>query len=180
MRIAMNHIPKAWWFLILATLLCLAGCADETTAPPAQEGEPAVGLPDGYTLGLVLAQEEGEQLAVDLYYQRPEDNPGPRMMELFVRPSPGLKYLSSEPLAVVTSAGKQLVTQEQEDGTIRLVVFATSNLNRLESGPVARLVLARQGQGSQSLELVDQRPVFAPTEAEQGTTLAEPLIVGGP
>ena len=156
-----------------ALLLLLGACAEHPAAPA--DAEPAAG---GATLELVLAAPSGELPAeslVDLHFHRGDLAEAPRMMEVHLRLT-GLTHIESEPLSAATAAGKQLVVQEQEGATLRVVLYATGNTSRLDSGPLARLRL--HGAGG-TVELLDRRPIFAPPEADAGVTLGAPLELGG-
>jgi hypothetical protein len=176
--------------LALPALLLLAGaCAEPAReAPPAAptEAAPAAGL-GAATLELRAAESEGDDALVDLHFTRGDKADAPRMMELRLRLN-GLRYVSAEALSAATAAGKEVVVQDDE-GVLRTVVFATSNLNRLDTGPLVRYRLAKVGfadpareasAGKASVEIQSLRPVFAPPEADIGVTLGAPLDLGGP
>lgn len=167
--------------LLFALLGPFAGCADDgaspSGAPEEKAGQPEPSGKAANELSLVLVEDADGQAVVDLVYSRPADIPGPRMMELYIKPSEEVKFLSGEALSSVQAAGKELVLQEQADGQVRTVVYTTANLNRLEPGPLVRYRFS-VGQPGAMLELVDRRPLFAPAEAD-GVVLAEPLQLGG-
>jgi len=156
---------------------CTEDAADNAV-PEEKEGQEAVVETDLHELSLSLVEESDGVVTVELLYARPPDAAGPRMMELFLRPSDGLKYLSGKPLSAVEKAGKQLVLQEQENGDVRTVVFATTNLDRLASGPLVRYRFSLTSGSGAAVEMVDRRPVFAPAEADT-VTLGKPLRIGG-
>ena len=165
-----------------ALLLLVCACAEQVAKAPAPEptpsGEAAPGLA-GTTLELRAAESEGADAVVDLHFTRGDSAKAPRMMELRLRLH-GLRYVSSEALSGVTTAGKELVVQDDE-GVLRTVVYATGNLNRLDTGPLVRYRLVREASaGEARVEILSQRPVFAPPEADLGVTLGPALDVGGP
>jgi hypothetical protein len=166
----------------LLLLSALPGCTDD---PAGDENPVGVGTEDPTvpenlpTLALVQAWEQEDSVAVDLVYSPGQDAVGPRMMELYLQAAAGLKYASSEPLAAVEAAGKQLVVQAEDDGMVRTVIFATNNVDRLQAGPLARFIFLRQ-EGVRRIELLDRHPIFAPADADTGLTLSEPLVIGGP
>lgn len=167
------------FYVALAILLAgLTGCVDDSVSTQALLDEPSAEAEFKATLELTPAGTIDGRCAVDLFFTRAPERPGPRMMELFVRPSGGLTYLEAETLAAATLADKQVVVQQQEDGTLRLLVFATDNLNRLDSGPLVRLAFSVSG-GQATLELLERRPIFAPAEADFGITLGKSLSLGG-
>ena len=174
-----------------ALLLLLCACSEQGKAPPSTPEEPAeaarpAGL-TGATLELRAAEPTGDGAVVDLHFNRGDKAEAPRMMELRLRLH-GLRYVSSEALSAATAAGKQVVVQDDE-GVLRTVIYATGNLNRLDSGPLVRYRLSREASakvgfadptGNARVEILEQRPIFAPPEADLGVTLGKPLELGGP
>lgn len=173
-----NHWTVNLWVVAAVMLWGLTGCVDDTETTQSGPDKLVPEAEASSTLELALAFQKDGKVAVDLLFAKDEDKPGPRMMELFIRTSAGLTWVSSEVLSATTDAGKQLVVQAPADGTVRVLVFATDNLNRLESGPLARIVFASGGENG-NLEMLNQRPIFAPAEADWGITLGKPLTVGG-
>lgn len=171
-----------WLARALLTLALAAGCTQQEpdTQDPVDPAPQAGQLRSDATLTLAVASLGSEEIEVDLHFNHAPGHPGPRMMELFIAGSEGTGYLGSEPLAATLAAGKDLVVQEADDGNLRVVIFATDNLNELESGPLARFRLSRPQTGQATLALVDRQPIFAPAEASRGVTLDEPLVVDGP
>ena len=156
--------------------LVLSGCSD-SLGPGAPEGAEPIAAVDGATLRLIASTQTATGTAIDLYHNRPLAERGPRMMELFVQLSGDLRYLRHEPLAASLAAEKGLVVQPRDDGTLRIVLFATTNTLRIASGPLARLWL----EGARgTVSFVNHRPIFAPPEADQAIVLGKPLTVGGP
>jgi hypothetical protein len=154
-------------------LTALWGCLDTED----KAGGPAEEVPAGATLALTLASSTPEEVVVDLHYTRVAGQLGPRMMELFLEPSAQLNLLGSEGLGAVLAAQKQLVVQEAEAGSLRVVVYSAGNLNELQSGPLARFRFQAPKDGSVTLKLLDRRPLFAPADADRGTTLGDPLVI---
>ncbi len=106
------------------------------------------------------------EVAVTISYARPADEPAPRLAEFHFQVGSGLTFVRAEPLDAVVKAGKQLVAQVHPGNVLRLLIFSTANLNTLDSGPLATLVFQRTGTGPTTLDLLDQRPIFAPPEAD--------------
>jgi len=163
------------WIAVVAAFLAL-GCAQTESAAP--EPTPTPATSQAATLELLPGGADAGAVSVDLYFTLGANQTAPRMMELFVEPSLGLDFVDGEALAATTSAGKDLTVQAQADGTVRVLIFATGNLNTLGSGPLARLRFAKP-DGPASVALRDRRPVFAPPGADQGITLGAPLALGG-
>ena len=176
------HCGVMWLLpLLLVGLVACVGAPEGGVVPEKGEsGSSARALPQGATamLSLTVTEQGAEHVVVEVRYDRAADATGPRMMELLLRPSDGLAYVSSEALASVTGADKQLVVQEQEGATLRTVVFATTNTNRLGPGPIARYRFKRTGAGGTAVEFIESRPVFAPPEADVGLVLGKPVTAG--
>ena len=169
-----NSLRRLGFALALLTLT-LTGCAE--TEPAITTIAPST-MPSSATLSLSVSGTPGSQVAVDLQYEPKPDEPGPRMMELHIRLSDSLRYVRSQRLAAAAMANKELTVQPKEDGTLRLVLHATRNTTRLESGPLARLWFEATGAGT--VTLLDQHPIFAPPEADKGIVLGPPLSIEGP
>ena len=91
---------------LVVTLLGLAGCTEDSVSTSPGLDEPAEEVELDATLELVPAGEIDGQWAVDLFFTKDPERPGPRMMELFVRPSDGLDLHSSAALSATTAAGR--------------------------------------------------------------------------
>ena len=152
-------------------VLGLVACA-EAPAPAPTATAPA----DGATVALVAAETSPTELVVDVVYNQQPGEPGPRMVELHLGLGGGLGYLDSAAGDAAAAAGKDVIVQEQADGTLRVVLMATTNTNRLASGGLVRLWLARSGGGGEAVTLLDQRPVFAPPDADAVAVLGPPLV----
>ena len=169
---SLEAFKRAW--LAAACAIVMSACAE---APePAPAAAPAATAPTAATLTLVSGEATATEVAVDLHYARDPARPGPRMMELHLRVTGDLAYLHAERLAAAEAAGKDLTVQPRDDGTLRVLLFTTTNVNRLGPGPLARLWFAR---GAGTVTLLEQSPIFAPPEADLGVTLGQPLTLGG-
>jgi hypothetical protein len=161
---------------LLALLLLSTSCVEPGRGAP--DAAPLAPDPGAATLELRAVDPSGDTLAVDLHFSRGERSEAPRMMEVHLRLR-HLRFLGSEPLSAALAADKQVVVQEQ-DGTLRAVLFATGNTSRLASGPLVRFDLAPDPEGTEGrVEILDQRPIFAPPESDRGVTLGAPLDLGG-
>jgi hypothetical protein len=70
--------------------------------------------------------------------------------------------------------------QPQESGLLRVVIYGTQNLERLDSGPLAELAFTRLEAGNATVSVLARDPLFAPAEANQGVSLPdEPLVIQG-
>jgi hypothetical protein len=165
------------WCVFAASMLFVTACRSSGDGASAKvEAEPVT---LDTTLGLVLVEQSAARVVVDLYYQRQADQPAPRAVELFLKASEGLLYEESERLSAAEAAGKRLVVQSNGLGPLRVTLFGTESLDRLDSGPLARFTFHRSGGARATLRILPGDPVFAPAEANQGLRMPEPLKIGG-
>ena len=143
-----------------------AGCQ---SAPTGQAGAPAA---ESASLPAGLSLDRAADGAVEVRFGR-TDAPGPRVVEIHLQPTGTLALAGAEAGEAVLKAQKQLTAQTTRDGLIRLVVLSAGNVNRLDSGVLARLTLS----GAGTLALADRRPVFAPAEAEAGAPFGPPITI---
>lgn len=170
------------WLLLLA----MAGCGDTvgTAADPAPmpadvATAPAPAGPSESALALVArpTAENPAALAVELRYTRGETRPGARMAEVRVEYDPAvLAFTGSDAGESASAAGKRLVVQDEGDA-LRVLVFATTNTARLDSGLLATLAFARRTGARTALTLRPERPLLAPPEADAGLVLGAPLVL---
>ena len=169
-------------FAGLSALLLLAcqGGPAPSAGPSTSEPESGVEASLGNaTLQITVLEQTEDALSVRLDFNRRPDKQGPRVAEILLRHSDNLAFVSAEVQGAVTEAGKELVAQAKDGGVVRLVVFGTTSLSELESGPLARLDLKKTGPGKATLSILPEMPIFAPAPANQGLLLPEPLVVGG-
>ncbi len=175
---------------MLALLLLLplaAGCIGDdpagTTAPTDPPPHASAIEAGGPTLSLValdVGEGSGDLVTLELRYNRREGQEGPRAAEIWLKHSAGLAFESAEALAAATDAGKTVHAQARPDGELRLVVYGTATLDRLGSGPLARLHFRRgDAAGPHTVEILARMPIFAPAEVNQGVHLAPQLVVEG-
>jgi len=156
------------WFAVLS------GCsrADNGVEPGAQEA-------DRHQLILAVENQgaSGEQLAIDLQYTRKSSAPGPRVMEAFLRFSDNLRYSSATQGEAIVAAGKTLVVQERSNSLLRIMAFSATSISELDTGLLATLRFEKTGTGTATLEILTDRPIFAPAEIYQGLLVSDPLRI---
>jgi hypothetical protein len=113
--------------------------------------------------------------SVELSYHRQEGQRAPRTAELFISYPEMLRFVGSEALSSVRSAGKDLIVQEHVSGVLRVIIMGTGNLNTLESGPLAQLNFEGRLEDGQSILIQERRSYFAPSNANLGITIGAPL-----
>ena len=160
------HQMRRHLVLVVAAVSLLLACSGEGGQAPAPGKSPATEAPPAGPgpAAPPPAAEPGKPGTAprQLSLARPAEAEGPRMAELVLRHGPGLRFSAAEPLEATTRAGKQLVAQERSGSRLRLVLFAGTNLARLDSGPLARLTFERTGDGPETLEVLYGESAFAP------------------
>jgi|GEM_PF-2178812 len=159
--------------LAVHVLSLSSGCAESTPTQterargaPGEAGRPPAVETVAPVVRLSPEASAAGEAVFTLTYARPAGRPGPRMAEFRFQFGSGLAFVRAEALDAVTAAGKQLVAQERPGNVLRLLIFSQVNMNPFDSGPLARLVFRRSGDGPQTLDLLDRRPFFAPAEAD--------------
>lgn len=159
---------------IVAWFAVLSGCNRDDNGV-----EPGVQEADYHHLILTAENQEvsGELLAIDLAYTRKALSPGPRVMEAFLRFSDNLRYSSATQGEAIVAAGKTLVVQKREKGLLRIMAFSATSISELDSGLLATLRFEKTGTGTATLEILTDRPIFAPAETNQGLLVSDPLRI---
>ena len=145
-----------------ALSLLIAGCAEDRV----ETAEPETTLEEG-TVALTV-EADGQ---VWVRFARRAEQVGPRVIELKLAITGTLKLASHHVGDALTAADKSLTVQD--NGQIRLIALSTGNTNRVDSGVLARL----QFQGSGQVQLLHERPFFAPAEADEGIQLGPSVQV---
>ncbi len=163
--------------MLLAVLTC-AGCAGQSASPPQDRAEPgwAAGEAASSTRAyhrLSLVGLPG-QSNVNLSFDRGQAS-APRVVEVFLRPTPNLKLVKSEAGDSLIAAGKQAIFRQTDDGLIRVVAYSASNTETLDTGVLAELQFERTGDGPAQIEIVKDRPLLAPSGANAGLEIGAPL-----
>lgn len=120
---------------------------------------------DGPRLSLEVEREHDDLVDVAITYDRANLDQSPRMADFHLSLAGGLSFVQATAGESAVAADKHLVTQVSGSNQVRLSLFASDNLNRLDSGALVHLVLRRTGPGT--IELLRDEPLFAPAEAEQ-------------
>ena len=180
----------------LSLLLSLAACetpsnedgtgsissAPQTAAPPQGEVEvaPQSTLEESpFTLSFVDAEEKGLERTVTLAYQRAVGETRARAVELYLKLGGGLLYQRAEMGEVLQRGGKELIVQEPEQSLLRVIVFSRGNLDPLGDGPLFRLRLSAVAGGAETIEILSERPLFAPSEANHSLHLPTRFTFAG-
>jgi hypothetical protein len=167
--------------LCAALLVLVAGCAQEMPPPVQEGGAPEAEAPQRAPLDVTLALETqaltDREAVVNLRFARQPGLEGPRAAEIFLETSDNLKLSHSLPLEGAQAAGKQLVVQEPSPGLLRVILYATSNLNPMDSGPLASLRFQRTAPGDAYVDFASGQVSLAPAQAARGLRLSPKLVL---
>ena len=147
-------------------------------ATPEGEPESPTGPPPAieeseHTLSFQRLPAERTNRQVRLLYRRLPDQPRARAAELYLKLGAGLRYRSSEAGEVLRTGGKELIVQEKSPELLRVIIFARGNLTPFTDGVLLNLSFEETGSGAEQIELLQERPLFAPIEANQSLRLPE-------
>lgn len=165
---------------LLGTLL--AGCDPQDTAetnkPTSKANEIVTSIKDGERSHLWLSAQTAQDgaLEVSVNFSLEAGKSGPRVAEIFLRHSGNLKYESFKKGGAVLDAEKQLVVQPTKDG-LRAVIFSSANLENLESGALVQYRFTKTDDSPATLEVMTEKPIFAPEEANHGLLVGDPVEV---
>ncbi len=152
--------------------LCLAltfACHEQGGEPHQQSTVPAV-APAESELSLHTDDD-----ALIVSYARGSEATGPRVVELFIRHSEHLVFDSAVAGDAATAAGKELIVQERDAQTLRVLLFSSSNALSLDTGTLATLRMKRSSAAPAQAEILLGQPMFAPQTAEQGLRVSDPI-----
>lgn len=183
-----KSIPiQAWAALLLWAVAGPLGCQGDGKAhAPPESGStgstaptPEAEEPGTIGMSLTTSPEGGAQVRLDYNPQPISGGQGPRAMEVYVEyPPEHLTYQGFTALEATTRADKTLIVQDKGNGVLRVILFASTNLEALQSGGLAQLEFQKKGSGGW-IALRESMPVFAPAGANQGFVFPEPLSIGG-
>ena len=157
-----------------ATLEQDKSVASEILSPTSRGDVPIEEVPANLFLRLGNSQEL--QRVIELQYSLQPNSEGPRAIELFLTYPQEWEYEKVDALPAVVQANKRLIVQEKEPGLLRVIVFASTNLDRIGSGGLAAFHFYTNNQAGE-IAIRNQMPVFAPVETNEGLVLGETLRV---
>ena len=97
----------------------------------------------------------------------------PRMVDVHVRWSKGWTLQGNAQGSATSASQKMLVVKPVSDREARVIVFSSSNTERLGDGSLAELTLSGSGKGS--AEIIPSPPMLAPADTEQGLHIGDPI-----
>lgn len=101
---------------------------------------------------------------------------GPRVMDVYLRLSGNLEYVSSEKGRALIDSSKELVVQRKGENMLRLVSYSSTSINELRSGVLAHLVFRKTDDMRAQVEILTDAPIFAPAQANEGLLVGEPIV----
>lgn len=169
-------------FLFVFSILTVSCNRAESTIDQSQSDDrhgiddPNLPPDDEKTSSIRLEREEHPNLKkLNIVYQKGADAKGPRVAEIRLALSSDLNFVSAGAGDALEEANKELIGQKLEDGTVRLVAFAASNITEIGSGILASVLFESDGNGSSTVGILVDRPLFAPDEANQGLLVDEKI-----
>jgi hypothetical protein len=162
-----------WRFNAIVCLLVVAfGCAGGGEDP--HDLVPSIPItPQANDRPLLFAETAGDD-AIRLSLTG-LTKPGPRMIELWLNISNVAELVASSPGTALEDSGKEFVIQDKGNGLFRAIAFSSSNVNSIGSGELAVVALRRASPGTMRVEILTDRPMFAPQEAQQGLIVGDPI-----
>lgn len=164
----MSSLRYAALLLAAAALGC--GAPGASTTSETKPGAPALAPVSAPELN--LSRVADGQFGIVL---RAPDDRRPRMVDVRVRWSKGWKLSDSKAGETAAAAQKSLVVKPVSDTEARVLVFSSTNTQRLNDGVLAQLSLSGSGKGT--IEIVPLPPMLAPAEAEPGLHIGDPLAL---
>lgn len=166
--------------MVLSLITMGMGCSDAGSVPSDVDA-PAAATPNYLSDRPMLSVEirkdkvDAKKRIADIVFSKPADSKGPRVAEIFLKYSEGLKYLSSIEGSALKVSNKTLVTQTIENGNLRLVVYGADNANTIDGGVLASVTFESNTTDLNTLEILTKRPVFAPSAVNDGLLVADPV-----
>lgn len=167
----MRPLSQLTRVVALALLFGCPGC--ETNEPSREDSEDTQIEETEQRTNQLLLRSDGEVLSLVLL--RGTESEGPRMAEIYLHLDGNAAFDTATAGAALTDAGKALVSQVKEDGRLRLVMYASDNTKRMESGVLAQIKVRRDGPGKIVARIDTDTPLFAPHKANDGLSVGDPI-----
>ncbi len=179
----MVHTKKVMVRFMISVLSLMAmgtGCNETDIASYQEVDSPApsiAAVSDRPMLSVRIRKDKTDKTKrmADIVFAKSPDNEGPRVAEIFLKYSDGLRYQSCTAGSALNASNKTLVTQAIENDRLRLVVYGADNANTIDAGVLATVTFEVREPDSNTLEIVAERPVFAPSAVNDGLLIADPV-----
>lgn len=149
---------------------CGSGHATSASGPAVLGAKPAG---EGRAKLWLTAVNEKDALTLTVNYEKGA-TPAPRVADIRIAHSETLGLASSIAGASATMSGKELTTQEPTPGLVRLILLSRDT-KELGTGELAQLKFKKGPGDHAKVDIVMDKPVFAPAEAMQGLVIGDPL-----
>ena len=154
-------------------LLFVSSCQGNNNVEPGQVQAPIE--KDNYLELEVEKTETGATCMVSVIYHKKQGNDGPRVMDLYLKTSSNVELVAYEAGEALNVARKNLMVRAGDENQLRLVALSQGNINRIQSGSVAKLQLRRTDSRGATVNIEISKPIFAPAEANHGLQLGDPI-----
>ncbi len=124
---------------------------------------------------LLDVEDRYGEVFVDIQFFRAKVKNGPRMAEIFLKYPAGWNCVEGIDGKAVEIGQKQLILQEKEPGLLRVLVLASNNTIKLQTGTIASLRFDRNDGVRGTVEILTDKPIFAPDEANEGLIVGDPV-----
>jgi hypothetical protein len=121
---------------------------------------------------LVLQSLGGDLVALTYQSSRGMD---PRVLEIWIQCTNVQSVRGYTAGAALDAAGKALSVQAKGNGLFRLIALSSENTIGIRSGELAQLEFERASEGLIRAEILTDRPMFAPQEAQAGLVVGDPI-----
>jgi hypothetical protein len=159
----MNYARIGTALLALTIAGCRAGSSTVGTRPDG----------DGRSKLWLTASNGGDTVTLTVNYEKGK-TAAPRVADIRIAHSEVLALASSVAGTSAVAAGKELTTQAPTPGLVRLVLLSRDT-RELGAGTLAKLTFRRVAAGPVKLDIVMDKPVFAPPESMQGLVMGNPI-----
>ncbi len=158
-------------------LVAALGCGSVPDGDPPKAGQPPL-MPSASGNRLFLESAGGARKD-EVHIVRTNGATGsePRMIELWLKTTNVVSIVDSQAGPALDAAGKQLMVQAKGDGLYRVLAFSSSNTNTIGPGVLAALNLERASDGPMRVEILTDRPIFAPQEVQEGLIVGDPITL---
>ena len=159
-------------FIVSTLALGCARSPDNMSSPILDTPDiPSTRVVDSSRLWLV----KGRDSDLSIMRSSPDAARDPRMLELWLKTTNVAAVAHSEPGEALTAAHKELTIQDKGNGLFCVLAFSSSNVTPIGPGEIATLELERDADGPMRVEILTDRPMFAPQEAQQGLIVGDPI-----
>lgn len=161
------------WAVLCAAALangCSGGGAETGGGANVQESKPALAERSKLWLS---SSSKGEDVTVTVNFEL-GPAPAPRVAEVRLAHDEQLTLVDAVPGEGAKAAGKELTVQQPEPNLVRLILLSRDG-GSLKSGSLAVLHLRKHGGQPAKIDILTDKPPFAPAEAMQGLSIGDPL-----